>query len=119
MKAQVKEMLAAGYARDQILTYFERSYGEFVRLEPPLRGVNWLVWLAPVMGLLAGATIVAWALRAPGERPAESGSEPTSGGEAVPARDTLPPDPALAPYVLRVREMAYGWPGGVPPRPRN
>ena len=30
------------------------SYGEFVRLQPPLRGVNWLVWLAPVLGLLLG-----------------------------------------------------------------
>ncbi len=45
MKAQVREMLAAGYDQEQILAYFEHSYGEFVRLQPPLRGVNWLVWL--------------------------------------------------------------------------
>jgi len=115
MKAQVKEMLSSGYDQDQILTYFERSYGEFVRLDPPLRGVNWLVWLAPLVGLAAGGGIVAWALRAPRARPPEPASEPGPIAEPVPARDTLPADPALVPYVLRVREMAYGWPGGVPP----
>jgi hypothetical protein len=33
--------------------------------------------------------------------------------EIVP--DPLPDDPALAKAVLRVRELAYGWPGGVRP----
>ena len=110
MRAQVREMLAAGYTQDQILGYFERSYGEFVRLEPPLRGVNWLVWLAPVAGLLAGGAFVARMLRAARTRgaPAAEGAP-----AAVPARDALPDDPALARYVLRVRELAYGWPGGV------
>jgi hypothetical protein len=45
-------MLAAGYEQKQILSYFEYSYGEFVLLQPPLRGVNFkFVWLAPVLGL--------------------------------------------------------------------
>jgi cytochrome c-type biogenesis protein CcmH len=107
MRAQVKALLAAGYDEEQILAYFERSYGEFVRLKPPLRGVNWLVWLAPVAGLLLGAAVIAWALRAPRRAAAE--------GTDVPGPDTLPADPSLAPYVLRVRERAYGWPGGVSP----
>ena len=105
MKQQVREMLAAGYAREQVLGYFEASYGEFVRLQPPLRGVNWLVWVAPLAGLLAGGYIVTRALRrAPGAAGASA--------EAQPVED----DEALAPYLLRVREMAYGWPDGRPPR---
>ena len=32
MKPQVRELVAAGYDQEQILAYFERSYGEFVRL---------------------------------------------------------------------------------------
>ena len=32
-----------------------------------------------------------------------------------PIPDPLPDDPALAQAVLRVREMAYGWPGGSRP----
>ncbi len=108
MKGQVKELLAEGYDEDQILAYFERSYGEFVRLQPPLRGVNWLVWLAPLAALAFGA----WAVkRALGARRA-SGTEPAS---PPPGPDTLPEDPKLARYVLRVRELAYGWGGGRSP----
>ncbi|MFL5389578.1 MAG: cytochrome c-type biogenesis protein CcmH, partial [Myxococcales bacterium] len=38
MKLEVRDKLAAGYDQEQILADFERSYGEFVRLRPPLRG---------------------------------------------------------------------------------
>lgn len=114
MKAQVKEMLAAGYEQGQILSYFERSYGEFIRLEPPLRGVNWLVWMAPLLGLVCGAAAVIWALRR--MRPAAKAEEPEPSPLAskdLPGLDTLPDDPKLASYVLKVRELAYGRPGGV------
>ena len=117
MRAQVKELVAAGYDQDQVLAYYERSYGEFVRLKPPLRGVNWLVWLAPLAGLLSGALVIAWVLRAPRVAPNETAAQ----GEAaallgdLPGPDTLPADPSLARYVLRVRERAYGWADGVSP----
>jgi cytochrome c-type biogenesis protein CcmH len=111
MKAQVREMVAAGYDQDQILSYFERSYGEFVRLKPPLRGINWLVWLGPLAGLAVGGVLVGFALRRAAARPAPAPASPD-----LPTVTTLPEDPQLAGYVLRVREMAYGWPGGVPPR---
>ena len=42
-------------------------------------------------------------------------AEATKPVEDVPGPDTLPADRALARYVLRVRERAYGWPGGVSP----
>ena len=104
MREQVRELVAAGYDEDQVLRYFERSYGEFVRLEPPLRGVNWLVWGAPVAGLLLGALVVAWALRKP---------RTETGGAA--ATSEQGDDPELQPYLLRVRELAYGGPRGLPP----
>ncbi len=112
MKIQVREMLARGYTEEQILSYFEGSYGEFVRLEPPLRGVNWLVWLAPVAALLLGGVVVARVLRVRGTA---APSTTKNAAPAVPARNTLPDDLELAPYVRRVRELAYGWPGGSPP----
>ena len=105
MKARVRELLAEGYDEEQVLAYFERSYGEFVRLDPPKRGINWLVWRAPPLALAGGLGLVARAMR-------------RRGGVASPAPATSaapPDDPALAPYLLRVRELAYGWPGGVPP----
>jgi cytochrome c-type biogenesis protein CcmH len=112
MKAKVREELAAGYDKEQILADFERSYGEFVRLQPELHGVNWLVWLGPIAALLLGAVLVGRALR----RPASAAAPARAPG--VPSRDALPDDPRLATAVLKVRELAYGWPGGIPPRQR-
>lgn len=113
MKGQVRDLLAAGFDQEQILAYFERSYGEFVRLQPPLRGVNWLVWFGPLLALLAGAAIVISVLR---KRAAAVGNEPIAApARDLPEADTLPDDPELRPYLLQVRELAYGWPGGVSP----
>jgi cytochrome c-type biogenesis protein CcmH len=115
MREQVRDMVAAGYDEEQVLAYFEKSYGEFVRLEPPLRGVNWIVWAGPLAVLLAGAVIVARVLRAP-----RSGTKAEAAtAEAPPGADALPDDPELARYVLRVRELAYGWPGGKPVAPTS
>jgi cytochrome c-type biogenesis protein CcmH len=115
MKAEVREKLAAGYDQEQILAYFERSYGEFVRLEPSLHGVNWVVWFGPIAALLAGGAAIAWALK----RTARTASRESSGAGAaadLPGRDTLPADERLAAAVRRVRALAYGWPDGIPPK---
>ncbi len=131
MRHQVRDLLAAGYVEKQILAYFERSYGEFVLFDPPARGVNWSLWLAPVVGLLVGAFLVGWMLRAPRPKTARDegpATRPLAAPAAAPAEpaeaeaasesvafDPLPQDQDLARYVLRVRELAYGWPGGVRP----
>jgi len=120
MKAEVREKLAKGYDQDQILAYFERSYGEFVRLEPPMRGVNWLVWFGPVAGLLAGGAVIAWAMkRSPREAAAAGGPQAALAAPLasdLPSRDSVPADPKLAAAVRRVRMLAYGWPQGVSPK---
>ena len=105
MKQQVKELLALGFTDEQIIQYFEASYGEFIRLEPRREGLNLLVWLAPVVALSIGVLIVVRRVRA------------TAGYDqsAPPARDALPDDAELASWVLIVREQAYGWPKGIPP----
>jgi cytochrome c-type biogenesis protein CcmH len=109
MKAEVREKLAAGYDQEQILADFERSYGEFVRLEPPMRGVNWLVWFGPLGALIAGGAAIAWALR----RSSRAAAPPSV---ELPSRDSLPSNLELAAAVLRVRALAYGWPEGVDPK---
>lgn len=100
MKRQVRMMLAQGYTRDQVIGYFESSYGEFVRLEPKREGLNWIVWLAPLIALLVGGWIVWRTVR----RTMRSGGNQTD-GELAPELD-VPPD--LEPWVRRVREIAYG-----------
>jgi len=113
MRQQIRELVAAGFDEDQILSYFEASYGEFVRLQPPLRGVNWLVWIAPGLGLLLGLGVVSWVLRGASTETPEAVAAAELPVEIVP--DPLPDDPARAKAVLRVRELAYGWPGGLRP----
>jgi cytochrome c-type biogenesis protein CcmH/NrfF len=57
MQNRIRELVAAGYADDQIEAYFVERYGEWILLEPPARG-NLLVWLGP--GFAAGLGL-AWA----------------------------------------------------------
>ncbi|HET7293627.1 MAG TPA: cytochrome c-type biogenesis protein CcmH [Vicinamibacteria bacterium] len=111
MRNRVRELLAAGYAEQQVLTYFEGAYGEFVRLDPPVRGVNWTLWLAPLGALLLGSLVVFWMMRAP----KAPGDVALPAERPAAAADPLPDDAELAQYVLRVREQVYGWPGGVRP----
>jgi len=58
MKHQVRALLERGYTQDQILDYFERSYGQFVLLKPRFQGVDALVWLLPLVALAIGVAIV-------------------------------------------------------------
>src|SRR6185369_5415102 len=58
MKHQVRELIARGYTQEQILRYFERSYGQFVLLKPKFQGVNTLVWILPVVALIVGAFVI-------------------------------------------------------------
>jgi cytochrome c-type biogenesis protein CcmH len=97
MRAQVRELVAKGYGEEQIMSYFERSYGEFVRLEPPLRGLNVMLWVLPAIVLLGGASFVFWKARQPATAPATATpSSPTT----APAEGV---DPALAKYLERIR----------------
>jgi len=116
MKAEVREKLARGYDQEQILAYFERSYGEFVRLQPTMRGVNWLVWFGPVAGLIAGGAVIAWAMKRSPREPAAGGRQGAAAPPDLPSRDSVPTDPKLAAAVRRVRMLAYGWPQGVSPK---
>lgn len=58
MKNEVRELLTAGYSPDQVMEYFEQSYGEFILLAPHARGFNLTVWLAPIALLLFGLALI-------------------------------------------------------------
>jgi cytochrome c-type biogenesis protein CcmH len=94
MKAQVHELLARGYTEEQILKYFELSYGQFVLLRPKFEGVNRLVWLLPLGALLLGAAIVFYKLRKLEKNPPQ-----TSNQQPATVDD---------PYLARVRDMVSG-----------
>lgn len=75
MMVRVREMLAEGLSRQEILDYFTAKYGEWVLLEPKAQGMNLGLWILPAVALLIGAVFVVRSARKPG--PAEPRSEPT------------------------------------------
>ena len=89
MKEQVRELVARGYTEEQILEYFERSYGQFVLLRPKFAGINSLVWGLPVIVLIIGGAIVGVKMRQLSRR------------APVATPQSAPDDP----YLARVREL--------------
>ena len=89
MKNQVRELLARGYTEEQILEYFEKSYGQFVLLKPKTP----VVWLLPVIALILGLIIVFFKLKKLQQQPATSNPQPA------------PVDDA---YLARVRDLVGG-----------
>ena len=78
MKHQVNALLARGYTQEQILRYFEQSYGQFVLLKPKFQGVNTLVWVLPVLALAIGVVIVVSKMKKLEQAPTTENREPTT-----------------------------------------
>ena len=73
LRLLVRERLVAGDSDEQAVDYIVARYGEFVLLNPPVTGANWLLWGAgPLMLLLAGGMGLAY-LR--GRSTAKAGGE--------------------------------------------
>lgn len=100
MRAQIRDLVAQGYSEEQVMRYFERSYGEFVRLEPPMQGLNVLLWILPAVVLLGGAWFVIHRARRPPTTTAVGPANPS------PTPSAAEVDPALAKYLERIRRDA-------------
>jgi cytochrome c-type biogenesis protein CcmH len=80
MRALVRERLAAGDDREQVMRYFVERYGEWILLSPPRRGFTLLVWVLPIVATLVGLGVVSilvyrWTRR-PVVAPATPGVDP-------------------------------------------
>ncbi|BAV33206.1 cytochrome C biogenesis protein [Sulfuricaulis limicola] len=53
MRNIIREQIQAGKSREEIVNYFVERYGDYVLMNPPKRGPGTVVWLAPVVLLLA------------------------------------------------------------------
>jgi len=104
MKQQIEAMIAAGYSDDQVLRYFESSYGQFIRMMPRAEGFNLLVWVIPALALLLGG-LVSWrAIVNMGARPARSAAAIEASSEPAPAATTEVVPEELQPWLQKVRE---------------
>lgn len=59
----LRERIAAGDSDGQAVAYLVQRYGDFVRLNPPLRGDTLALWFGPLAVLLLGGAGVALYLR--------------------------------------------------------
>jgi len=54
MRMEVREMVAEGKSRDEILDYYVARYGERILAAPRARGINVLAYAAPFAALILG-----------------------------------------------------------------
>lgn len=96
LRNQVREQLAAGRSKSEILDYLVARYGDFVLYEPPLKATTLLLWGGPAVLLLAAAGGLAYRLRTRARETAAQAS--LSASERSRARDLLSsagsPEPA-------------------------
>lgn len=58
MRKLVRERLALGQSKDEVMAYMTDRYGNFVRMQPPLQLDTLLLWFGPLILLVAAA--VGW-----------------------------------------------------------
>ena len=83
----IRLKLSEGWSDEQIKQYFAAQYGDRVLAEPPRQGLNWLVYIIPLVFIVIGTAVV-WKVlttmkkrsapsmaAAPGTSPASPGGE--------------------------------------------
>ncbi len=90
----IRQMLAEGKSAADIKQYFVDYYGARVLAEPPVSGINWLVYIVPPVAFLAGAFLLFQAFRTWRKSPrrSETGTisttvEPPGNPTATPSMD--------------------------------
>lgn len=54
MRGVIRDRIALGHSKEEIRAYFLSRYGDYILMEPPKHGVNWLIWVAPFLLLVIG-----------------------------------------------------------------
>jgi cytochrome c-type biogenesis protein CcmH len=63
MRGLIRQQLRAGWSAQQSIQYFHERYGDAILESPPKQGFTVLIWIAPVLALLAGLSVVISAAR--------------------------------------------------------
>lgn len=96
MRQLVREKLAAGETRDEILAYFVERYGENILAAPKKSGLSLLAWGMPVVGIVLGLGVVVLVVR----RMRKLTGQESQGTSATAGSG----DNELAPYLAMVDE---------------
>lgn len=63
MRGVIRQQLQAGRSEQEIIQYFQSSYGDQIVWSPPWQGFTLLAWLVPMGLLLAGVVLLFFTLR--------------------------------------------------------
>lgn len=58
MRGVIRQQLSEGRSEQQVLTYFSQVYGSDILESPPQQGFTSLIWLMPLLMLIAGGVAV-------------------------------------------------------------
>ena len=101
MRALVREMLAEGRSRQEILDFFVQRYGPDILAAPPKSGANLLAWVLPIAGVAAGLVGAYFVIRSMAAR--NRGRGTTARGRGTTAHGPVAGhDPHLEPYLEMV-----------------
>jgi cytochrome c-type biogenesis protein CcmH len=89
IRKEVRQLLAAGKSKQEILDYYVAEYGERILASPRPHGFNLLAYILPVTSLLTGLVVIAvflrkWTMRPAAALPADD--VPTAGNDQYSAR---------------------------------
>lgn len=117
MRAVVRELLAEGRTRQEVLDYFVDRYGADILAAPPKSGTNLVAWILPIVGVAAGLLGVFLVIRAmtraqrsvplPSRDALPQAQDSTGSGDATAREPQTPDDPELAPY-LEIADRIIG-----------
>ncbi len=82
MRQVIRDKLRSGATEQEVTAFFQARYGDYVLMAPPRLGFHWIIWLAPLVLVIAGATlIVGRTRRNHAARPAggQTGNDPDIG----------------------------------------
>ncbi len=72
LKNEIREKFSQGQNEQQIVDYMVARYGDFVLYKPPFKAITALLWLGPLLLLLAG---IGWLFRTLARRRAAEAPE--------------------------------------------
>jgi cytochrome c-type biogenesis protein CcmH len=58
MRDIIRQRLQQGQSREEIIAYFRTQFGDGVLAAPPARGGGLILWVAPILAVLAGALLL-------------------------------------------------------------
>ena len=61
----VEERIAEGWSDNQIIDYFSERYTDSIVIDPPFAGNTLLVWLLPLLAVVAGVVMIFTRRKAP------------------------------------------------------